>query len=144
MDKKIIYVDLDGVVADYADGCKFWKLDAKRAKRISGFFSSLYPIKGAVDALRDLINCGKYEIFILSTSPWSNSSALTEKLEWVKGYLPEYFYKRVIFSHHKNLNIGDYLIDDSTRNGAAEFTGEHIHFGSERFPDWKAVLEYLI
>ncbi len=28
-------------------------------------------------------------------------------------------------------------------NDAAEFQGEHIHFGTERFPDWKSVLEYL-
>ena len=29
------------------------------------------------------------------------------------------------------------LIDDRTANGAAQFTGEHIHFGSEKFPNWK-------
>jgi hypothetical protein len=29
-------------------------------------------------------------------------------------------------------------------NGAGEFKGEHIHFGQEKFPDWKSVLEYLL
>jgi 5'-nucleotidase len=24
-----------------------------------------------------------------------------------------------------------------------EFTGEHIHFGTEQFPDWKRVVDYL-
>jgi len=25
-----------------------------------------------------------------------------------------------------------------------KFGGEHIHFGTERFPDWKSVTEYLL
>ena len=40
--------------------------------------------------------------------------------------------------------MGDYLIDDREWNGAAKFTGDWIHFGSKRFPNWKKVLEYLI
>ena len=35
-------------------------------------------------------------------------------------------------------------LDNRTVNGAAEFQGEHIHFGTEKFPDWKSVLEYLL
>ena len=51
---------------------------------------------------------------------------------------------QLILSHNKNLNIGDYLIDDRTANGAAQFMGEHIHFGSEKFPNWNSVLDYLM
>ena len=40
--------------------------------------------------------------------------------------------------------MGDYLIDDRTVNCAAQFKGEHIHFGTEKFPNWKSVLEYLL
>ena len=53
-------------------------------------------------------------------------------------------YKQVILSHHKNLNQGDYLIDDRTANGAGKFKGKHIHFGTEKFPDWESVLKYLL
>ena len=54
-------------------------------------------------------------------------------------------YKRLILSHHKNLNRGDYLIDDRPHKGGADkFDGEVIAFGSERFPDWDAVLRYLL
>ena len=35
-------------------------------------------------------------------------------------------------------------IDDRTANGAGQFKGEHIHFGSEKFPDWNSVLAYLL
>jgi 5'-nucleotidase len=49
----------------------------------------------------------------------------------------------VIFSHNKHLNQGDYLIDDRKANGAGDFKGMHIHFGTDEFPDWAAVLKYL-
>ena len=45
--------------------------------------------------------------------------------------------------HHKELNRGDFLIDDRTGNGADVFEGEHIRFGMEKFPDWPAVMAYL-
>ena len=48
-----------------------------------------------------------------------------------------------ILTHHKNLNVGDYLIDDRTKHGVPEFSGEHIHFGTEEFPDWRTVTAYL-
>ena len=67
-----------------------------------------------------------------------------DKNEWIKKHLGKSAHKRLILSHHKNLNKGDYLIDDRTANGAGEFEGEHIQFGSEKFPDWDSVLEYLL
>ena len=47
-------------------------------------------------------------------------------------------------SHHKNLNHGDFLIDDRTKNGVDSFVGEHLHFGTARFPNWKTVENYLM
>ncbi len=55
-------------------------------------------------------------------------------MEWVQHYLGEAAHKRLILTHHKNLNRGEYLIDDRTKNGAGEFSGEHIVFGSAAFP----------
>ena len=81
---------------------------------------------------------------ILSTPPWDNTSAWSDKHQWVKKHLGVSAHKRLILSHHKNLNRGDYLIDDRTANGAGEFQGEHIHFRTEKVPDWKSVLEYLL
>ena len=39
--------------------------------------------------------------------------------------------------------MGDYLIDDRTKNGAGEFSGELIQFGDDAFPNWEAILNYL-
>lgn len=50
----------------------------------------------------------------------------------------------MVITHRKDLCKGDYLIDDRGKNGTSEFEGEWIPFGSERFPDWKSVLGYLM
>ena len=50
----------------------------------------------------------------------------------------------MIITHCKHLCKGNYLIDDRDKHGASEFEGEWIHFGSERFPNWETVLEYLL
>lgn len=44
-----------------------------------------------------------------------NVTELSDNNEWIKEYLPE-AYKQVIYKHHKNLCIDDYLIDDKTKN----------------------------
>lgn len=109
---------------------------------VPGFFRDLPPVEGAIDAFHKLSE--QYDVYILSTAPWRNPSAWIDKLLWVKKHLPQAAHKRLILSHNKHLIRGDYLIDDRTANGAGDFLGEHIHFGKEPFPDWDAVLEYLL
>ena len=53
------------------------------------------------------------------------------------------FYKRIFLTHRKDLCLGDYLIDDRSKHGASDFHGEWIQFGSEKYPDWDAVIAYL-
>ena len=108
---------------------------------IPGIFSLMDPLPDAIESFNKLSKL--FDTYILSTSPWENDSAWTDKLNWVKKNLGSSAYKRLILSHHKNLNIGDFLIDDRLANGADKFTGEHIHFGTEKFPNWKRVVEYL-
>jgi 5'(3')-deoxyribonucleotidase len=50
----------------------------------------------------------------------------------LKKQIGEPAYKRLIISHHKNLNQGDFLVDDRPKNGAIDFTGEWIHFDAEK------------
>jgi 5'-nucleotidase len=100
------------------------------------------PMAGALGAYREL--SGLFDTYILSTAPWKNPTAWSDKLLWVQAYLGDVAHKRLILTHHKNLNKGDYLVDDRLRQGADLFEGEHIHFGTEKFPDWDAVLRYLL
>ena len=138
--KKIIYIDLDNTLADYLGMAKEMNIDPKDAKHIQGFFEKLQPIPGAIEAYNRLTQ--HFDVYILSTAPWSNPHSLYEKILWVKQYLPT-AYKNVIFSHHKDLNRGDYLIDDSEKNGAKNFNGCHIKIHSLAFPTWTDVVDYI-
>lgn len=143
--KKIVYVDMDNVLVDFESARNklpegVWDAAPDKAD-LPGVFALMEPLDGAIDAYKALH--AKYDVYILSTSPWANHTAMNDKLVWVKKHLGDHGYKRLILSHNKHLNRGDYLIDDRPNNGAAEFEGEWIQFGSTKFPDWPTVLEYL-
>ena len=40
--------------------------------------------------------------------------------------------------------MGSFLVDDRLANGSENFTGDHIHFATPEFPNWKVVEEYLM
>jgi 5'-nucleotidase len=143
---KIVYVDMDGVLVDFESGINSLteqelKSYENRLHEVPGIFSRMKPIEGAIESFQKLTN--HYNVYILSTAPWENPTALNDKLMWIKDHIGELAKKRVIFSHNKHLNMGDYLIDDRTANGAGDFKGTHIHFGSEKFPNWETVLQFL-
>lgn len=145
--KKILYVDMDNVLVDFPSGIKRISPELKQQyendlDEVPGIFSLMDPMPGAIEAYKKLSEI--YDTYILSTAPWENPSAWSDKLLWVKKHLGKEAYKRLILSHNKNLNKGDYLIDDRTKNGAGEFEGEHIHFGTDKFPDWESVCDYLL
>lgn len=147
MSKKRIYFDMDGVLVDFESGVA--KLDETTKEQykgkldeVPGIFSQMDPIPGAAEVVRLLAR--NYDVFILTTSPWNNPTAASDKVQWVKKYLDDVFHKRLIITHRKDLLDGDYLIDDRGKNGASEFKGEWIKFGSEQFPDWETILKYLL
>lgn len=147
MSKKRIFFDMDGVLVNFESGIERLSDEVKeqykgRLDEVPGIFSLMDPIPGAREAVRLLAK--HYDVYILSTSPWNNPTAASDKIEWVKKHMNEIFHKRVILTHHKELCQGDYLIDDRGKNGASEFSGEWIHLGSKEFPDLDAVLNYLL
>ena len=145
--REIVYVDMDGVLVDFQSGIQSLGEGLKEVYRdrwdeCPGIFSKMEPMPGAIDGFAKLSE--KYDTYILSTAPWNNPSAWTDKYEWVQGNLMPHAYKRLILSHNKHLNAGDYLIDDRLANGAGRFRGEFIQFGSAKFPDWDSILNYML
>ena len=144
---KIVYVDMDNVLVDFQSGIDSLS-DTEREDfkehidNVPGIFSKMKPLDGAIEGYKELTKY--YDVYILSTAPWNNPSAWSDKLLWVQRYLGDLAYKKLILSSNKNLNAGDYLIDDRTANGAGNFKGEHIHFLTEKFRNWDDVLNYLI
>ena len=144
--KKILYVDLDNVLVDFRSAFPHLPIEVLRdceeqLDEVPGIFALMAPMPRAVESYCELADL--FDAYILSTAPWKNPSAWSDKLEWVKSHLGEVAYKRLILTHHKDLNRGHYLVDDRKKNGAGCFRGELLLFGSQEFPDWAAVVAYL-
>lgn len=145
--KKRLFFDMDGVLVNFESGLKQIDKETKQKYEgheddIPGLFGLMKPLDGADEAVHKLSE--KYDVFILSTAPWKNPSAWSDKVKWVTRYFDDIFHKKMVITHRKDLCQGDYLIDDRGKNGTSEFGGEWIHFGSARFPDWTSVLAYLL
>ena len=148
--KKILYIDMDNVLVDFPSGIAacdpaLLKQHKESPDEISGLFALMQPVSGAIKAYHELSEL--FDTYILSTAPWENPSAWSDKLEWVKRHLGAPAYKRLILSHNKQLNAGHYLVDDRPNNGAEEFGNvqgqKWIHFGHAPFHSWAEVVAYL-
>lgn len=157
--KDILYLDMDGVIADFDKAIKTFCPELQtsdyfpdyeaRSKQVDkicesnpDIFHNLEPMKDAISSVNVLFE--KYEVYFLSTPMWNVPSSFTGKRIWIENHFGEKATKRLILTHRKDLNIGRFLVDDRLRNGVDKFTGEHIHFGTEKFPDWNATLAYLL
>ena len=144
---KRLFVDMDNVLVDFPAGIA--SLDPAlrqayegRLDEVPGIFARMPPLAGALESYEELAR--HFDTYVLSTAPWENPSAWSDKLLWIRRHLGKSAHKRLILSHHKDLVVGDFLVDDRLRNGVERFGGEHVHFGTERFPDWPTVRAYLL
>jgi len=156
--KKVLYLDMDGVVADFwkaiklnqprIEDKKYFPTYADQEKEVDAIcernphiFKYLLPIKGAIEATKPLFK--KYDVYFLSTPMWEIPESYTDKRLWLEKHYGNLAHKRLILTNRKDLAIGDILIDDRLKNGAKDFKGLHIHFGTKAFPDWESVIKYL-
>ena len=149
--KKIFYIDMDNVIVDFRTGINRLSPEVQKQyegnlDEVPGIFSLMDPMDGAVESVKQLSE--RYDTYVLSTAPWANPSAWSDKVKWIHQYFGDQkgtpLFKRLILSHHKHLNDGHYLIDDRTANGAGDFKGMHIHFGQQDWPDWETVTQFLL
>lgn len=156
MNKKIILVDMDEVLADFeAKFLEDWKkkfpghphipLDKRKTfniqddypskfkKEVEGifsapeFFKNLNPIFGGKEALIKMQELG-HDVFIC-TSPISQyENCVLEKYHWVEKNLGFEWTKKIIMTKDKTLVFGDILIDDK------------LEYIGIKKPAWKHVL----
>ncbi len=153
--KKVLYIDMDNTLVDFTTA--FPHVDPALLDKhagdeddIPGIFALMEPMPGAVEAVHELAPL--FDVYVLSTAPWANATAWHDKVEWIKRHFGEEkegpLYKRLILSHHKHLNRGEFLVDDRPhKNGAERFHeqgGEVIHFGEQgTHKTWSEVVGYL-
>jgi 5'(3')-deoxyribonucleotidase len=133
-----IFFDLDGVLANWDK-----RKDQGYDPDSPGFYLALEPFDQGIELFKRLVRAG-HQVLIASTPSWDNPSSWTEKRLWVEEKLGADAHKRLVLTHRKDLLIGDFLIDDRTKNGAGEFLGKLILFGSSEFPDWSRVEAFLL
>ena len=131
----IILVDMDNTIVDYStpiaeellcktgvdatyDNWTFFTENNNELKKIQkdkqkedGFFYSLKPIKGALDALREMEEMG-FTVFIVSSPSVSSDTCHSDKVRWLKKYLGEEWARRLVLTKDKTIIYGHVLIDD--------------------------------
>lgn len=152
-----IFVDMDGVLVNFQSGID--KLDDATKRKyaddgtgkthyddVPGIFSQMDPMPNAIDTVKKLKDMG-YDLYILSTAPWGNPSAWSDKVKWVTKHLDDVFHKKMIITHCKGLLAAHedaFLIDDRTGHGATDFGERHIQFGTSEYSDWQSVLNFFM
>ena len=137
--KKTIFIDMDGVIANFAKAAKEGGWEHRPDKHVD--YGNLEVMPGAKDALIRLNH--DFDIFIASTPPWDRPDMWGAKREWIAEHFP-YLKRKLILTHRKDLLIGDILIDDSRWRGQPDFKGAWLWFGSnQRCLDWPSTLELI-
>jgi len=123
----IIYFDMDNVLANF-NGAFNRELSPseKPLERLEkGFYRNLKPLGETVKLVRILIFMG-HDVYIASKPTSHSEYCASEKYQWVREHIPE-LSKKVILTGHKQLLVGDYLIDDHPERWS-EFGGKVLFF----------------
>ena len=141
MKKLRIFIDMDGVIADFEKAKKGLSIALQKRTDLHVDYLYLDVIPGAEEALNYLNK--HHEVFIASTPPWSRIQCWADKRAWLEENFP-YLKRRLILTHRKDLLIGDVLIDDSKYRGQPDFKGNWFWFNQNwANKNWKACLEFI-
>ena len=145
MNKYRIFIDMDGVIADFESAAEAEALvkGVTKLSRPDLFvnYRALGVIDGAIEAVAKLN--ADHEVFIASTPPWTRPEVWGHKREWIGEHFP-YLKRRIILTHRKDLLIGDILIDDSRYRGQPDFQGEWFWFNKNwNNKNWEACMKWI-
>ena len=133
-----IFIDMDGVIADFDFFLKKNGLKGDEAKKIEGAYLDLPLIAGAAEAIKSLIGMG-YNVYIATKPPTGVAFAYADKATWVFKNFPE-LKRKLILTHDKGLlgDSQDFLIDDRPHKAnCVEFKGTLFVFSN----NWSEIVE---
>lgn len=136
-DKPRAYLDMDGVLADFAASAQAAGMHPREFKKIQGAYADLPLIQGAKDAVLELEKMG-FLLFSLTKIPAANPGAASDKLLWIKRHFPS-IGERVIISPDKGAvgTARDFLVDDMPEwANANNFPGTVV-----RFESWETAMD---
>lgn len=140
-----IFIDMDGVLADFERLKIEREVTGEDLKQMPGAFRHMEPIEGAIAGVQSLIGMG-FECWIATKPPTGIPHAYADKAQWICTHLPE-LKRRIIMTHEKGLlgDEHDYLIDDRPHKAnCEEFRGTLVRFRcTDEFPDWETVIGFF-
>ena len=139
----IIYLDMDGVLADFFAGLGRVVSPDEDPTEIyeKGFYRNLPVMEGAKEAVAKLLAHPDLKIYIASKpcNTRKNPHCPSEKYEWIDEHFPE-LYNKIYLTCNKNRLTGNFLIDDHPHKWN-KFEGTVIKFDpKEPVESWKKVL----
>lgn len=136
-----IYLDMDGVIADFEASCKLLDVHPQRGKLLPGIYRSLPVIPGAVEGVNELLRLGFF-VMCLTKIPSKNPGSASEKILWLNEHFPV-LKDYIIITPDKGCagTNRDYLVDDHPEwANASAFPGTIIHFGTESYKNWDQLI----
>ena len=142
-----LYIDMDDTLCDYAGAHSEALKNVPKIRYPQSqydFFRKLNPIKDSIKVFKLLLSDSRFDVYVLTAPSPKNLMSYTEKAAWLLDNIGQEAVDRLFIAPNKSKAIGDFLVDDiEYGKGQEGFTGELIKFGSEKFPDWMSVYEYL-
>lgn len=152
MERELILVDMDRVVANYDQAHAEARTQDPQVtfpQGKYGFFLNIEPMPGAVTAIQTLVLAG-FDVCFLTRPSVFNPLSYTEKRAWIEKWFGFDLCYNLILCYDKTMVRGDYLIDDNLHHYTGKRTGRFqpawrlLHFGTELYPDWNAILNKLL
>jgi len=141
--RKIVYIDMDDTLFQFKEAHSAFKIlyGVEFPQGLTGFWLSLNPIEGAVEAVNSLRARDDLDVHILTAPSVYNPHSYMEKRQCIEKHFDYEFCHKLILSPDKGLLKGHFLIDDCTEGKGQEgFDGQVIQFGSDEYPDWDSVI----
>jgi 5'(3')-deoxyribonucleotidase len=124
--KKIVFIDMDGVLADF-DAAISVRIQDPPEMFIPGFYKSLKVMVGAHEGIAQLLAMDHLDVYIGSKPTTGNFHSTIEKYQWIACHFPR-LVKKIVLVCDKSLLRGDFLVDDDKDRWGDKFVGTFIHF----------------